>query len=250
MEDLNHHKQNKRAHQIGISCIILSVVVGFFVFGFADNIEFPTLEPVASEPLQSDESVSENNYKINQNNKQTNPLEIESSKPVLQESQLSKTEQNSKTTEKIIRDSPLKENREKEESRIDQLQSSTFVIEANGEAYEVTKKLAEPAFLRLVLTPNDKNFVDFDVSKVVLTAGGGIPIVDGFAKIEDRMITIDFTSPNSWMPDMILNGTLDEEILEDSDGEIVVIFKEQIVFLTEDDTIPTTLNLNGKLVID
>ena len=233
----NYQKNNKRINQIGICSIIVTVVIGFFIFGFAQYFESLNLD---SKTLQTNEFF-ENVENTNQNNKQTSKsIDVkDKSKQESENIQLSYAAQNfikmEETNNKILEERI-------EESAI----PSKLVLDVEGKAYEVSKKLAEPIKLYIILIPTDNNLKKFKISSTIFTMGeNGVPVDYGVAKIEGKKIIIDFTSHNSWMPDIVLNGILNEEILKDDDNTIGVIFQEQQFFLSDGDTIPTYVNLKG-----
>lgn len=248
-DDACYQKQNKRINQIGLSSIIFSVVVGFFVFGFADNIDFTNSEEAAPATLENNEYFTEENQKQNQNIRSKLEIELDTkSKPEVKNTQMSSIHQNFEILEPPPLENPPRHLSERE-NESSKPHSTVFVLEAKGYAYEVTKRLSEPAQLQLTMAPQNKDLTEFDVSKTKLIARGVIPVVSGSAEITGKKITIDFSDPDSWRPDVVLTGTLDKKISEINSGEIKVIFEDQLLFLTEDDRIPTHLNLDGRLVV-
>lgn len=233
----NYKKHNKRVNQIGICSIIATVVIGFFAFGFYQYFESSNLD---TKTLQTNEFFENVEY-TNENNKQTSKS-IDVKDEPKQESenlQLSGAEQNSIRMEKT-------HNEILEESIEESVTISKLVLDVEGKAYKVSKKLAEPAKLHAILFPTDNTLKKFEIVSTILTTGeNGVPVDYGVAKIEGKKIFIDFTSPNSWMPDIVLNGMLDEEIQKDDDNTISVTFEEQKFFLSGGDTIPTYINLKG-----
>lgn len=244
----HYEQQNNKIRHFVIISISLSTILGSFWLIFGSNQEFPTWDQIASNTQIQKSTEKE----IESTDKNQEPF-----RDFLDPDEYSNQKSESQNSEPTVSDSKpefesSKISRDNEERKIDELESSIFVLDVRGEGYEATPRLSEPAILRLEMTPFDDKISVFDISQTTLAVGGGAyPVDGGRVVIDNQEITVDFQSPESWdMPDIVLSGTLDEGLLKDSDGEIQVNFEDQLIFLTNGDTIPTHLNLHGTLSIE
>lgn len=129
-------------------------------------------------------------------------------------------------------------------SRLLELESKQFQLTLSGDAY--VSGMVKKANLALKIAPiRGTNLEQFQIieSRMILD-NSGVSITGTGAKIQGRIITLDFTAKN--IGAFSISGIMDESILDDANNKQSVILEDQDFYLVKKET-PYRLNLIGTL---
>ena len=129
-------------------------------------------------------------------------------------------------------------------SRLLELESKQFQLNLSGDAY--VSGMVKKANLTLKLAPiRGTNLEQFQIidSRMILD-NSGVSVTGTGAKIQGRIITLDFTAKN--IGTFSISGIMDESILDDANNKQSIILEDQDFYLVKKET-PYRLNLIGTL---
>ena len=133
-----------------------------------------------------------------------------------------------------------------QKSRLAELEEKEFSLNLGGDAHVGITGMVKKSSLSLKFTPiRGTNMEQFQVLDARFVLGGtGIPITCIGAKIEQKILTMDFVSDSAGKFSVI--AILDENILNDSNNKQSIAIEDQDFYLVKKE-IPYKLNMIGTL---
>lgn len=245
-----------RTDNFGIIAIVVSIVSGVWIFGFADDVfssfqkGFDDVSHEAfyvnsNEPKES--GVIEDDIQVSS---VTEPHEPVSNKPI--PNSKAKPE-NSESVTPVI-EKPTTEKHEKKikqvslDEKIEQLEEQTFVLFGDGSGYEGASHLSERAELDLELkSVSGTQLEEFDIKSGTLEIGGHtFTIEGGSVTLTQDVISLSIAHVDHRDPYLDMTGTVNGSILNDK--SLSITFENQLLGLMEAD--PTPIHLSLELTME
>lgn len=234
--------RDKKFHIVCVSSIVVITVAGFWLFGLADKVFMGGI-------FEINEEIDFTTVPPTKNDKENSPAStVQKEQPTI-EALLVEREQEIISDDVFIPEPEVEEEEEDEiKSRIRLLEKREFSLIGSGTAYEVSPQVSYDFGMSLTLKPIEgTKLTKFDViNGRIHLAEVGFQLEAGLAEISGTDITIIFER-GRLPPPYNMTGTIDEPILQDYDDEQKVSFAKQLLYLSQEDTTPYHISLEGTL---
>lgn len=244
-----------RTDDFGILAIVITIVSGVWLFGFADDVfsVFQTNFDEIPDRLFYENSNEQKESNIIKDTAKQNTVPI-SPQSVLDESKSSNSEKKPEYSESIssLPEKPIQydENERKQVNpdvsfgkKIQQLEKRIFILSGDGSGYEGAAHLSESARLNFKLNPvSGTDLGEFNIKSGTIRIGGHTFVIGGGSVILDQdKISISVEHDDHRDPYLDMIGTVNGSILNDE--SLIISFENQLLGLTKEDQTPIHLSL-------
>lgn len=243
-----------KVDNFGLLAIVISVISGIWLFGFADDVfsVFENNSDSVSESVFYETSDKQEESHIVKPDTQTNsslspqttvhsPISLDSEKKTEPSEPTPITENKLKQkNEEITRQT---ESRISTEKRILQLEKQTFILFGEGSGYEGAVHLSKHVRLNFELNPiSGTNLEQFDIEKGTINLGGYTFMIEGgTVTLDQDVISLSVEHDDHRDPYLDMTGIVHGSIL--SGKSLDITFEDQLLGLTKEDQTPVHLNL-------
>lgn len=218
------------SHLIGILCIIVVISAAFWIFDFDDKL---FVKNRAGEAVSNVVSISEPDGLM---------AALPQSEPTTQNAFQS-------ATGTVTESNTVLKKMESERaatSRLSELESRQFSIDLRGSAFVATTSVSHDAALQITMRPvHGTNIQLFTVNDAkFILSGSAVNLKSPAVEIVGRDLILTFVSDT--VGEFAIKGTLDEDILSDTNNRQNVSLQDQLFYLVNKD-VPYKLVMSGTL---